>query len=415
MGRPRVLIVGGSLIGLLAANLLFRCGWDVTVLERTAGGLEGRGAGITILPGLIEAFRAAGVDETEAALGIELPARIALDRTGRIIAERRFAQVMTSWSRLYQALERLLPDHFYRRGITVRQVESESHSVSATLSNGDLIRGDLLIAADGLRSTVRAQLLPRLQPHYCGYVAWRCLCDERELPADMVGELFDRYAVCIAPGEQAIGYPVPGPQHEIAVGHRQYNVVWYHSVDEHIELPRFLTDDQGRYFKDGIAPAALSTHVRDQMIEIATRGLAPQFAGALSRARVHFFQPIIDIEPPRLAFGRIALVGDAAFVVRPHVAMGVPKGAGDVMALHAALMRSGGDVEDALREFEARRLAVGRKIAARGRRLGAYMQAQRGSASERERAERERVPEQVMMDTAAPIDYESGQHENGVT
>jgi len=101
----RVIIIGGSIAGLLAANLFHRIGWDVQVFERASGVLEGRGAGITILPGLVSGFQAAGVNETEESLGVALPARIALDRAGNIVAERPFLQYMTSWRRLFEALK----------------------------------------------------------------------------------------------------------------------------------------------------------------------------------------------------------------------------------------------------------------------------------------------------------------------
>src|SRR5690242_21752640 len=96
--NQRVVIVGGSIVGLLAGNLFHRMGREVEIFERTAGVMEGRGDGITILPELVEAFEAAGVHEE--VYGIELPERIALDRSGRIVAQRKFAQVMTSWRRL---------------------------------------------------------------------------------------------------------------------------------------------------------------------------------------------------------------------------------------------------------------------------------------------------------------------------
>ncbi len=95
--RGKVIIIGGSIAGLMAGNVLHRMGWDGQIFERVADDPEGRGAGITILPGLIEGFPAAGVEATEQSLGIELPARIALDKVGNIIAERAFSLVMTSW------------------------------------------------------------------------------------------------------------------------------------------------------------------------------------------------------------------------------------------------------------------------------------------------------------------------------
>ncbi len=405
MSAKRVLIAGGSLIGLLAANLFHRKGWDVQVFERVAEDLEGRGAGITILPGLESAFQAAGVEETEASLGVVMPARIALDKSGRVVAEREFPQVMTSWGRLYESLRSIFPSERYRTGMALERVYQRSGGVTAVFANGKRIDGDLLIGADGLRSTVRAQFLPDLKPYYCGYIAWRCLVDERELPAAEFESLFERYTVCVAPGAQAIAYPVPGPGFNLERGRRQFNVVWYHPVEEHTDLRRFFTDDSGFYHANGIPPALFSKRIQDEMIETARRVLAPQFARALEHGRWHFFQPIFDLEPPRLAFGRVAIMGDAAFVTRPHTAMGVPKGAGDVMALIRGL--DNGDIDEALRHFEEERLRVGRTIVARGRYLGAYMEAQLKSQAERRRAEATRNPEQVMMETAAPLDYEA--------
>lgn len=403
--RRRVLVIGGSLAGLLAGNLFHRIGWDVEVFERTAGVMEGRGAGITILPGLVSGFQAAGVAESEESLGIELPARIALDRAGRVVAECPFRQAMTSWRRLYEALKAAFPQERYHSGMTLERIEQNEHTVIACFADGQRSEADLLIGADGLRSTVRNQFLPQLEPHYPGYIAWRCLADEGDLAARTHALLFDRYSVCVAPGAQGIGYPVPGPTLSAEPGKRQYNVVWYHPVEEARELPRLLTDATGRYHANGIPPALIDARVRDEMVELARRVLAPQFAEAIERAKLHFFQPIVDLESPRLVFGRVVIIGDAAFVARPHVAMGVPKGAGDARALVQSIAAGGDDYLAGLQRFQDERLRVGRVIVARGRYLGSYMEAQLKSEDERRRAEEQRVPEQVMMETAAPVDY----------
>lgn len=404
--KGRVLIIGGSLAGLMSGNLFRRHGWDVQVFERASGDLEGRGAGITILPGLVSSFQAAGVDETEESIGIKLHERLALDRSGNIVAERPFVQAMTSWGRLYESLHKIFPADRYHAGMTLDHVEQTEHQVTAVFSDGQRVSGDLLIGADGLRSTVRAQFLPQLDAHYAGYVAWRCLTDETALDQSRFQRLMNCYTVCVAPGEQGIAYPVPGPDHSKEPGRRQYNVVWYHPVREHDELPRFLTDDAGKYYPNGIPPALLSTRLRDQMVEIAQQVMAPQFAEAIRFARMHFFQPIMDIEPPQMAFGRAVIIGDAAFAIRPHVAMGVPKGTGDALALAQSLEETDNVVE-ALQRFEAKRLHVGANIVDRGRYLGSYMEAQLGTAQQRDAAEKARLPLQVMMETAAPFDYES--------
>ena len=401
--RPRVLVIGGSLAGLIAGNLFHRIGWDVEVFERTAGVLEGRGAGITILPGLIETFRAAGV--TEDAYGIVLPVRIALDRAGQIVAQRTFSQEMTSWRRLFEFLKAVFPQERYHAGMSVERIEQTDDKVSAYFADGQRVDGDLLIGADGLRSTVRAQFLPEARPYYPGYVAWRCLTDESALSAQTHATLFGRYAVCVAPGEQGIGYPVPGPDHSVEAGKRQYNVVWYHPFRESDELPRLMTDDSGRYHPNGIPPSLIRARVREEIVEMAQDRLAPQFAEAIRQARLHFFQPIVDLESPQLVFGRVVIIGDAAFVARPHVAMGVPKAGGDLLALVEAVKRAGSDYLVGVRAFEAERLRISRAIVARGKYLGSYMEAQLKSEDERRRAEQQRVPERVMMETAYPTDF----------
>jgi len=272
------------------------------------------------------------------------------------------------------------------------------------LSGGERIDADLLVAADGLRSTVRAQLLPEVKPHYAGYIAWRCLTDEGDLAESTHATLFSRYSVCVAPGQQGIGYAVPGPGHSVEPGSRQFNTVWYYPVAED-GLRRLAMDDTGRYHPNGIPPALLSAKIRQEMIEKAPAVLAPQFAEAIRRARLHFYQPIVDLELPRLVFGRAVIIGDAAFTARPHVAMGVPKGAGDAIALVKAIELGGRDPVSALAQFEAQRLRIDHAIVARGRYLGAYMEAQLKPEQERRRAEASRVPEQVMMETAAPMAF----------
>ena len=144
-------------------------GWAGIMCSNGPLVLEGRGAGITILPGLVEAFQAAGVDEER--YGIELPERIALDGSGRIVARRAFSQEMTSWRRLYDLLKAVFPDERYHSGMTLERVEQTPGKVTACFSGGERVEADLLIAADGLRPRFAASL-PQLKPFYPGML-WR--------------------------------------------------------------------------------------------------------------------------------------------------------------------------------------------------------------------------------------------------
>ena len=109
-------------------------------------------------------------------------------------------------------------------------------------------------------------------------------------------------------------------------------------------------------------------------------------------------QPIYDLESERMAFGRAAVVGDAAFVARPHVAAGVSKAADDASALVEALQRES-DVPAALKRFEAARLPENHRIIERARHLGAYLQATR-THEEQARAGRHSTDEAVIAETA---------------
>ncbi len=164
------------------------------------------------------------------------------------------------------------------------------------------------------------------------------------------------------------------PNNDLRAGHRRYNFVWYRPASEERELPRLLTDEQGRTHSLSIPPPLIAREVVAEMREAAARVLAPQFNAMVALCEQPFLQPIYDLEVPRMAFGRVALVGDAAFVARPHIGAGVAKAADDALALADALAANP-NVEAALRQFETPRLAAGQRILARTRHLGAYVQA----------------------------------------
>src|SRR4029079_9075707 len=135
---------------------------------------------------------------------------------------------------------------------------------------------------------------------------------------------------------------------------------------------------------NGIAPALIRPQLRDRMMALAAETLAPQFSKAIRRSRLVFSKRSADWESPRLVFGRAVIIGDAAFTARPHVAMGVPKGAGDALALMKAIELGGSEPLSALKRFEEERLRIDSAIVARGRYLGAYMEAQLKSEEERQ-------------------------------
>ena len=378
----RILVVGGSLGGLMAANLLLRAGHEVTVLERSPRSLQGRGAGIVTHKGLREALRAAGVvvDHT---LGIPVASRVVLGPEGQTLCEWGHPQILTSWGRLYELLNDALPAAHHRLGATVQAVAAFDDHVSVTLGGGEILRADLLIAADGIRSTVRSALLPEVKPQYAGYVAWRGVCDEAVLSRHTRQTLFPHFGFGLPAGEQMIGYPVAGDSHQqghsTAVGQRRWNFVWYRPAAAGAALDSLLTDADGQHHAEGIPPQAVSWRHIAAMRQAAREKLAPQFAEIVEKTAAPFLQPIYDLVSPRLAHGRIALMGDAAFVARPHVGMGVAKAGDDAMAL-AACIAAHGATPQALSHYDEQRRPAGAAVVQRARQLGAPLALPPGSA-----------------------------------
>jgi len=397
-GTRRALIVGGSMSGLLAGLLLRRAGWDVDIFERVESELAGRGAGIVAQPDLIETLRRLGIDPTD--LGVEITTRKLLDASGSTAGEFDCPQVLTAWERVYRVLRDAFPPERYHRGCGVHDFVQTERSVVAHLSTGATAEGDLLVGADGLRSTIRQQCLPDLAPLYAGYVAWRALIPEAEFVPAIHRELFNVMTFCLPPGEQCLGYPVAGPDNDLRPGHRRYNLVWYRPAEENTQLRQLLTDAAGTTHVISIPPPLIRREAIAEMRTAAERLLAPQFREIVRMIDVPILQPIYDLETPRMAFGRVAIIGDAAFVARPHVAAGVAKAADDAAALVAALEAPDQEaVVPALRRFEATRLPVGRRIIERARHLGAYLQATQ-TAEERARSARHGIPESVLAETA---------------
>lgn len=394
----RALVIGGSMSGLLAALALARRGIAVEVFERVAEPLTGRGAGIVAQPELKDVLRALGL-EAGRDLGVEVASRVMIARDGRVTHRVEIGQTMTAWDRVFHLLLSAFPATHYHGGKELRSVVQDGQGVSAQFADGSSARGDVLIGADGIRSTVRQQFLPEIVPLYAGYVAWRGLVAEADFPPDLHAQLFEGFSFALPPNEQMLGYPVAGPNNDLRRGKRRYNFVWYRPASEAEELPRLLTDDSGRTHALSIPPPLIARDVIARLRREAAQVLPPQFNDMLVLCAQPFLQPIYDLVVPQMAFGRVAILGDAAFVARPHVGAGVAKAAEDALLLADRLARAD-DVTVALREYAAARLPAGERIIARARRLGAYVQADLKTEAERAYAAQHRKPEAVLAETA---------------
>ena len=125
---------------------------------------------------------------------------------------RDTVRTQSAWGRLYSALRDPLPAQAYRLGMSLQRIEQDADGVTAMFANGARERGDLLVGADGIRSTVRELMLPQVQPSYAGYVAWRAMLDEKRIPDKIRERIFEHYSFCLPRGRAVPRLPRARPQ-----------------------------------------------------------------------------------------------------------------------------------------------------------------------------------------------------------
>lgn len=366
-GTPSVAVVGGSLGGLNAALWLTEAGCDVHVYERSAQPLSSRGAGIVVQPDTVRYLEAHGTPTT--AISTSTSARAYLSADGRAVQRMPGEQRFTSWNTLHRHLLAAMDPARHHLGAQVTGVAQDRDTATLILDDGRTVTVDLVVAADGPRSTVRERLLPGIVPRYAGYVAWRGLVAEDAVARD-VGERFaDTFTFAELPASQALCYPIPGPAGELQPGRRLLNWLWYRTVAHGEDLQRVMTDRDGRLRTSSVPPGAVHPD-RAARLRAEAAALLPRPFAVLAQATADpFLQPIVDLAVPRMAFGRVALLGDAAFVPRPHTAGSTMKAAYNGQTLAAWLAAAGGDVPAALAGWEDGQLELGRQLERHGKAL----------------------------------------------
>lgn len=369
-GGRKAVVVGGSVAGLLAGALLLKKGWDVDVYERSDVELAGRGAGILSHPELENVLVEAGADLSS--YGIRIRDRIMFDSTGKVTRRHHFPQTLTSWDRVQTISRRLISDDRYHLAHDFVAFEQHANAVVAHFANGKSVTADLLVGADGFRSAVRGIIAPDIQPIYAGYVIWRSVAEESELDPKVHAEIFDKLAFQLEHGHEVVTFAMAGLKNNMAPGQQRCNFVWYRTVDD-ATLADMLTDASGTRYAISIPPPLVRQDVIQDMLKDADRFMCPQMRSVLATCKSIFFTPIYDLLSPSLVSGRVVMIGDAASVGRPHVGLGVTKGAADALALAQALAANGNDVVSGLKAYDSVRQPIAERVVKRGRELGAFL------------------------------------------
>src|SRR5467141_2349571 len=366
--RPlRIAVAGGSIGGLCAGLALRGAGFDVRVYERVSGPMETRGAGIVVQSELIDLLRTHGAGALPTT---QCRLRRYLSPGGGEGEVQRAPQDFTSWEAIYRTLVAAFPSDRYHRGATLTDFGNGDGVVRAHIDGHGVVDADVLVAADGAQSPTRRRFLPDLSSTYAGYVAWRGTLDEADAPPDLVRFFDDTFTFSEARSAgHILVYFIPGDGADTNIGKRRLHWVWYVGVGE-ADLPRILVDRDGRQHHASLPFGGTPDSAIRDLCDLARREVHPMLAALVAATPQPFLQTIVDVIPARTVFGRVCLLGDAAFVVRPHTAGATAKAARDAMTLARALKRAGGNIDAGLSGFEEMQIEFGRGLVDYGVALG---------------------------------------------
>lgn len=324
-------ILGGGIGGLSTAIALQRKGFSVTLYE-AAPAFKPLGAGLSLSGNAISAYKEIGIDNEVISIGCRLQVARGLDQRGKVISETSSAELKERFgvisnftlhrADLHELLFRLIKPGTVQLGKSATSVTQNDSGVSIQFGDGSTAWADYLIAADGIHSVVRKQLLPDSQPRYAGYTCWRAVIDDLPPGIDLqeATETWGR-------GRRFGVVPIAGNR-----------IYWFATLDAPQNDPR-----------------RRASTVND--LKEVYRGFHFPIPGILERTHNDqlIWSDIIDVKPIRqFAFGRIVLIGDAAHATTPNLGQGACMAIEDAATLMNALARY--SPEDAFRRFESHRI-----------------------------------------------------------
>ncbi|NUT91638.1 MAG: 3-hydroxybenzoate 6-monooxygenase [Saccharothrix sp.] len=334
----KVLIAGGGIAGVATALAVARAGHRVLVLERNAEFTE-LGAGIQLGPNAFRALDRLGVAEQVQAGAVMVEALSLMDGvTGQRITQlpltgefrERFGYPYAVVHRidLYSVLLAACRSHDaieLRTDAPVRDYRCDEKEVSVTLASGEVVRGDALIGADGIRSTVRAQMLADGEPRVSGHTIYRSVVPMESVPDQLRWNTVTLWA---APKHHFVHYPIAG--------------------GKFLNLAATI---------DNVATEVVSGRPVDRDLVLATFAHLP----ATARDFLHLGQEwrtwvLCDRDPVRRwTDGRVVLLGDAAHPMLQYAAQGACMALEDAVCLGDLLAEDNPDLPAVFERFTAER------------------------------------------------------------
>jgi FAD-dependent urate hydroxylase len=330
----KAIVIGAGIGGLTTGIALRQAGYEVEIHDRVRE-LRPIGSGISLWSNGVKVLNRLGLDEKLAAIGGEMNQMEYRHLSGTLLNRISLRPLVDSvGQRPYPVarrdLQNILLDAFISAGgkLTLGAkcigILDSFHDVTAKFEDGSSITGDVLIAADGVRSVLRQYILGEsVEPKYAGYVNWNGLIPISNdiAPADM-------WSIYVGEHKRASVMPVAGDR-------------FYFFFD--VPLPKGTTNDVSNYRQE----LKEYFHGWAEPVQLVIDRLVPE---TVARVEIHDVGPI-----SRLVKGRVALLGDAAHATCPDLGQGGCQAIEDAWVLANYLISTNISVTDALRRYESER------------------------------------------------------------
>jgi len=367
-----IAIIGGSISGCMLGAMLSRDGHQVTVFERSANDLVGRGGGIATSATLINDLKQAQL------IGSNFPTvphdRLRLakktdseSRVGRCPWGPELDMECVHWSGLFQALKQNLGDTSYALGKELVNAHYHNSQQHLDFADGSTTMVDLVVFTDGFRSIGRQLMHPQVDLNYRGYAVWRGTLDECQIEAGNALDEHPRLSLKSMPGS-FITYLMPSQAGFTQQGERVINWALYLPVSED-ELASYMMDSAGTQ-RTGTVPAGYFPLNRENALKQLMREQLPDvFADIVAASSDTQFQPIRTTQVPSHYHRRMCLVGDAAVAIQPMTGSGAFKAFHNAKTLVDVLnstVSHTSDLDASLQRWSAQETALDEKLLATG-------------------------------------------------
>lgn len=300
----------------------------MTILERSGADQQhDQGAGIRLADDVIDAIRdATGLQPQEYCVLTDHFINIAPN--GHVVMDQPTVAWCTNWRQLFLALLGKFKEAgkgCYRHDCYVENLKDEGSAVTVNLKNAtgqtEPMEADIVVAADGLSSTIRELLAPGSKREYVGYVILRGLVERDQLSPETLKAHATCGAFCFNHDSQIISYWVPAGDGPVSNETQVWNWGWYSTYSKD-ELEDLMTGKDGRRHRWALPAGAMKDSLVNRIKAKATADLPRVMAEGVEKTEQPFVQVISDMVAPENVFmdGKVVLIGDAVAGQRPHTA-----------------------------------------------------------------------------------------------